>query len=163
MVSTLAGAGDAGAADGPGSSATFSNPIGIAIGPDGSLYVSDYFNDVIRKIAGDGMVSTYAGTGNPGVTNGDCATATFGGPIGIAVDAAGTVYVADDSYNLIRQITPATCQVSSLAGQGTISSGNSDGTGSAAKFYFPEGLTLDASGNIYVADSWNNKFFAATC
>ncbi|MCL2725513.1 MAG: NHL repeat-containing protein [Polyangiaceae bacterium] len=155
VVSTLAGTGEAGAADGPGSQATFRNPTGIAIGPDGSLYVADH--NTIRKIAVDGTVSTYAGTGETDLTDGSCAAATFWYPFDIAVDAVGNVYVADWANNAIRKIYPTPCQVITLAGAGPNNPGASDGVGPAAMFQVPRGLTLDASGNVYVADSYNNK------
>jgi len=154
VVSTLAGTGDAGAADGPGLEATFSLPAGIAIGPDGSLYVTDIADNKIRKIAIDGTVSTYAGMGAQGLANGSCAEATFNMPCGITFDAVGNAYVADTSNNVIRKIDP-TCQISTLAGSGKV--GASDGLGTAASFYYPHGLTVDAAGNIYVADTSNNK------
>jgi len=154
VVSTLAGTGATGATDGPGSEATFNFPGAIAIGPDGSLYVTDGdANGKIRKIAADGTVSTYAGTGATGLTNGPCASASFSSSWGIAVDVAGNVYVAD---GVIRKID-STCQVTTLAGGGKGGAGAVDGAGTAASFSQPEGLTLDASGNLYVADRGNNK------
>lgn len=154
-VSTLAGTGDKGATDGPGTTATFNSPQGIAIGLDGSLYVADFYNNKIRKIAVDGTVSTYAGAGNRGLTNGSCATATFYAPVGVAVDAIGNVYVADYGNHAIRTIFPAPCQVTTLAGSGSV--GASDDTGTAATFNGPAGLTLDINGDVYVADYSNNN------
>jgi len=154
IVSTLAGTGDVGATDGPGLSATFSYPVGIAIGPDGSLYVADSGNNKIRKVAADGTVSTYAGTSTSGQTNGSCASATFYYPMGVAVDAAGNVYVADSWNYDIRKID-LECQVTTLAGSGK--AGAADGTSTAASFNYPTGLTLDASDNVYVADQQNIK------
>ncbi|MCL2726364.1 MAG: NHL repeat-containing protein [Polyangiaceae bacterium] len=162
VVTTLAGTGDAGAVDGPSDAATFSSPIGITLGPDGSLYVADWSNRRIRKIATDNTVSTYAGS-TPGLANGDCLKeATFGGPYGVAADWAGNVYVADRDNHVIRKITSTstTCQVSTLAGSGT--AGFADDTGKAASFSSPTGVTVDASGNVYVADSGNNKIRKVT-
>ncbi|MCL2724766.1 MAG: hypothetical protein FWD69_10055 [Polyangiaceae bacterium] len=151
VVSTLAGTGKEGDANGPGSKATFNSPYGIAIGPDGSLYVADRDNNKIRRIAVDGTVSTYAGTGDGDLTDGPCATATFSWPWGIAVDANGSVYVADYGNHAIRKITATpTCQVSTLADADSVIS-------DATSRFNPTGLTLDASGNIYFVDRGHHK------
>jgi len=158
MVSTLAGTG---AADGPASEATFNFPSGIAIGSDGSLYVADRNNNKIRKVTVNGSVSTYAGTGTSGPDNGSCTAATFRWPHGVAMDAANNVvYVADFLGDVIRKITSTPCQVSTLAGDGHF--GASDGMGTLARFDSPAGLTMDASGNIYIADSENHKIRKVT-
>lgn len=97
--------------------------------------------------------STFAGNGSAGSTNGVGASAKFGGPDGITVDANGTLYVADTSNHTIRKITPARV-VSTLAGSpGSI--GSSDGTGAAARFYYPVGVGVDGEGNLYVNDCVN--------
>ncbi|MCL2723935.1 MAG: hypothetical protein FWD69_05800 [Polyangiaceae bacterium] len=158
VVSTLAGTGKWGGTDGPGLEATFNLPSGIVIGSDGDLYVADTNSNMIRKVAVvDGTVSTYAGKGEPGVTDGPCANATFNNPYGIAVDKDGNFYVTDIAGNAIRKITRTpTCQVSTLAGGGD--AGDSDGKGSLASFSSPLGLTLDTtSGNIYVVEEDNHK------
>ncbi|MDR0480168.1 MAG: hypothetical protein LBH31_10310, partial [Burkholderiaceae bacterium] len=160
VVSTLAGSASvnyhSGSADGPVASATFNFPEGVAVGPDGSVYVADTYNNKIRKIA-NGMVSTVAGTGSLGnevSTNidGPCGSALFSEPISLAVDQNGTIYVADTMDQVIRKITnpgTAACTVSTLAGTTNVM-GYVDGTGSAAQFSDPTGLTLDAAGNVYV-------------
>ncbi|MCL2779235.1 MAG: NHL repeat-containing protein [Polyangiaceae bacterium] len=159
FVSTLAGTGAPSAVDSPDPlQATFASPNGIAIGQDGSLYVTD--NMKIRKIAVDGTVSTYAGTGALGLTNGSCTSATFSYPFGIVVEAADNIIYMTDFGNDIRKIYPTPCQVITLAG--AVNPGASDGTGTAAMFNNPAGLTLDASGNVYVADSGNNKIRKVT-
>ena len=116
-VSTLAGTGAQGAADGPGSSATFSNPIGVAVDGAGNVYVAEANNNKIRKISAAGVVSTLAGTGSQGAADGPGSSATFNSPTGVAVDGAGNVYVADFGNNKIRKITAAGV-VSTLAGTG---------------------------------------------
>jgi len=162
MVSTLAGTGDAGADNGLASKATFNQPHDVALGPDGSLYVADWSNNLIRKIAVNGTVSTYAGTGAQGLTNDVCTKATFAGPLGIAVDAASNVYVTENAGNAIRKISPSPCTVSTLAGSPS-APGTSDGVGTAASFHAPEGLAFDASGNtLYVADFGNHKIRKVT-
>jgi sugar lactone lactonase YvrE len=158
-VSTLAGNGDVGAIDSPDPlEATFNKPWGIAIGPDGSLYVSDSGNHKIRKIDGNG-VSTYAGTGTENFINGTCKdVATFAQPGGIAFDANGNLYVADISNSVIRKIIPEPdCKVTTLAGAGPNNLRSVDGTGTLASFYNPEGLAVDANGNVYVTDFNGHK------
>jgi sugar lactone lactonase YvrE len=143
VVSTLAGlAGSYGSADGTGSAARFNYPEGVAVDSAGNVYVADTFNNAIRKISPDGVVSTPAGL-----------AANFDQPNSVAVDSVGNVYVTDN-YHAIRKMTPDGV-VTTLAGLGS-SLGSADGTGSAARFYYPAGVAVDASGNVYVADSGNN-------
>ena len=154
-VSTLAGtAGVTGAADGSGAAASFYAPSGVAVDTVGNVYITDSGNGTIRKITPDGVVSTLAGTaGVYGATDGIGAAASFYAPAGIGVDAAGNVYVADRGNNTIRKVTP-TGTVTTLAGTAGVY-GSADGTGAAASFYFPIGIALDASNNIYVGDGLN--------
>jgi hypothetical protein len=155
-VSTVAGwPGWSGFADGQGTSGRFNYTGSVRIGPDGTIYVADASNHTIRKISASGVVSTFAGApGVSGTTDGPGSVARFNGPAGVAVDATGNVYVADSQNATIRKITPAGA-VSTLAGSaGT--TGNVDGTGSAARFSDPENLTLGPDGIIYVADGQGN-------
>jgi sugar lactone lactonase YvrE len=148
-VSTLAGSGSLGNADGLGTAASFNYPTGIAIDATGNLYVADSENHKIRKITPAGVVSTLAGSGLPGNTNGTGTSASFKAPLGVTVDAAGNVYVADSQNHKIRKITPAGV-VSTFAGSG--GAGSTDGAGSVASFNLPAGVAVDASGNVFVAD-----------
>jgi len=113
-VSTLAGSGTPGFADGPGAQARFDGPTGVAVGADGRVYVADTYNDRVRAIAPDGTVSTLAGGDRPGDADGPGALARFDTPTAVAVDAMNRVYVADLRNNAIRRITP-TGEVSTLA------------------------------------------------
>ncbi len=155
-VTTLTGApGNRGSTDGTGTAATFSSPTGVTTDSAGNLFVADAMNDTIRKIAGGGAVSTLAGSA--GITGGTDATgsaARFNFPTGVTVDGSGNVYVADTTNNLVRKITP-TGVVSTLAGLIGVA-GSSDGTGNQALFNHPGGLTIDASGNLYLADTGNS-------
>jgi sugar lactone lactonase YvrE len=153
-VSTIAGSGVQGSADGTGTFATFYQPTGIAVDASGNIYVADYRNNTIRKITATGVVTTLAGTVAQGSANGTGTYATFNQPTGVAVDASGNIYVADNGNNLIREITPAGV-VTTIAGSGT--SGGFNGTGTAATFNCPQGIAVDVSGNIYVADYGNNQ------
>ncbi len=156
VVSTLAGlAGSAGSTDGTGSAARFFHPDGVAVDAAGTVYVGDTFNHTIRTITPAGVVSTLAGlASSPGSTDGIGSAARFNSPGGVAVDAAGNVYVADTVNHTIRKITPAGV-VTTLAGLAG-SRGSTDGTGSAARFFQPAGVAVDAAGNVYVADGQNN-------
>ncbi len=152
-VSTLAGSGTAGFADGTGTTAQFNSPLGVAVDAAGNLYVADLKNNRIRKITPSGEVSTLAGSGIVGSVDGTGTTAQFNETCGVAVDASGNVYVADRSNHRIRKITPGG-EVSTLAGSIL---GYANGTGTAAKFYNPRGVAVDASGNVYVADYSNHR------
>lgn len=239
MVTTLAGSGTAGFADGTGANASFSLPSGVAVDPAGNVYVADSRNERIRKITPAGMVSTFAnnlppftfgvavdsagnvyfsdillvskitpagvrtivggggtpdsrgpgllrglvvdsvgngyvadaiyhwiikwneagertvvGSGSAGFADGTGASASFHSPIGVALDSARNVYVADTQNHRIRKITPAGV-VSTLAGSGT--AGFADGTGTAASFNFPTGVTVAVGGDVYVADNLNHR------
>ncbi len=154
VVTTLAGVGSQGSADGTGSAARFLNPYGVATDSGGNLYVADTYNYTIRKITPAGVVTTLAGlAGSFGSADGTGSAAQFGHPTGIATDSGGNLYVADAYYSTIRKITPAgvVTTVAGLAG----SVGSTDGTGSAARFYNPSGVATDSGGNLYVADSYN--------
>jgi sugar lactone lactonase YvrE len=151
-VTTFAGNSNGGLVNGTGTTASFNSPQGVAADAAGTLYVSDSFNHVIRKITASGVVTTYAGSGEMGFSGGTNATAKFYSPQGIAVDAAGNVYVADQGNNAIYKITSTTTTI--LAGSG--SSGATNGTGTAASFSAPQGIAVDATGNVYVADRNNN-------
>ena len=160
VVTTLAGpdADSGGAAsglvDGTGTAARFNAPIGVAVDAAGNVYVGDFGNYAVRKIQPDGTVTTLAG-GQFGATDVDGfgTAAKFGGPVGVAVDSHGNVFVADQGLQSIRKITPAGA-VSTFAGVSSRLTAGSivDGTGAAARFIAPQGLTIDAHDNLYVGD-----------
>ncbi|MDP4263321.1 MAG: NHL repeat-containing protein [Bacteroidota bacterium] len=130
----------------------FGSPGGIAIDKNGNLYVVDRGNYRIRKITPEGDVSTVAGNGTPGDKDGNADEAQFSiDTHDIVVDDQGNLYLADN--NRIRKITPQGI-VSTIAGS---TAGFADGIGAQAKFNFPNGLGIDAQGNIYVADLNNHR------
>lgn len=155
-VSTFAGqAGISGSADGTGSAAHFLAPADLAVDGAGNVYVADTDNHVIRKITSGGIVTTLAGmAGSQGSADGTGSAARFDFPAGVTIDGAGTVYVADTGNHTIRKITP-TGVVTTLAGAPG-ASGTSDGSGAAARFNGPSGVVVDATGNLYVADTLNH-------
>jgi sugar lactone lactonase YvrE len=163
-VTTIAGdaASPPGALDATtGTSARFWGPTAVVADAVGNLYVADYLNGAIRKVTPTGAVSTYAGQlTHAGYADGAAAQASFRYPYGIAADAAGNLYVADSNNYLIRTITPAGV-VGTLAGTPSVA-GNVDAQGMAAKFNGPEGIAIDASGNLYVADTQNNSIRKVT-
>jgi sugar lactone lactonase YvrE/thiol-disulfide isomerase/thioredoxin len=156
VVGTLAGsAGTAGSIDGKGTSAQFHGPQGLTIDAGSNLYVADTNNHTIRKVAlSTGVVTTFAGlAGSSGSADGVGSLARFNYPSGVAVDAAGNLYVADTDNHTIRAVSPLG-QVSTLVGLAGWS-GGADGTGSSARFNSPSDLAVDSSGTIYVADTDN--------
>ncbi len=156
LVTTLAGvAGVFGWADGTGDQALFNRPFGIAADSPGNLYVADSGSQVIRKITAAGDVTTLAGqAGVTGTKDGTVADALFWEPIGVAVDRSGNVYVTESLGAKLRKIT-ADGHTSTLAGL-TANLGDADGVGSAARFSYPTGVAVDASGTVYIADDGNN-------
>jgi len=151
LVSTFAGSTE-GFRDGAGTSAQFNRPAGVGVDTAGIVYVADYYNHRIRKITPEGLVSTLAGS-TEGFRDGDGRSAQFNGPYGVALDAEGNVYVADGDNHLIRKITPEGL-VSTLAGS---TRGSADGVGTSAQFNYPTDVAVDAEGNVYVADEFNNR------
>jgi len=154
QVSTLAGSGQPGHTEGPALTAQFKFPTGVAIDAAGNVYVADSANQCIRKISSAGLVTTLCGNGNQGYGEGPPAFAQFNNPVGVAVNAAGTVYVADQGNNRIRAVTPAGV-ASTFAGDGNAAF--KDDNGGLAEFHSPMGVTVDAAGNVYVADSANHR------
>ena len=156
FVTTFAGlAMYGGAADGTGSAARFSYPAGVAVDGLGNVYVGDTRNQTIRKVTASGVVTTQAGAaGLIGGADGNAAAARFNTPSGLALDATGHIFIADNQNHTIRALTTATGNVTTFAGSAT-SSGDSDGPGSSARFKSPQSVAVDGSGNVYVADSDN--------
>ncbi|HEX5890783.1 MAG TPA: NHL repeat-containing protein [Pyrinomonadaceae bacterium] len=134
--------------------AGFSDPFGIAIADDGTIYVADAGeSNRIRKITGEGIVTTFAGS-NEGFADGTGAAAAFNTPSALAIDTNGNLYVADTGNNRIRKVTPQG-DVSTIAGDGT--AGYVDGPAAQARFNGPIGIAVAANGNVFVADSYNDR------
>jgi hypothetical protein len=159
---TLAGtAGSSGSTDGTGSAARFYFPQGVAVDSAGNVYVGDTFNYTIRKITSAGVVTTLAGTaGSSGSSDGTGSAARFYFPTSVAVDTAGNVFVADTDNQTIRKVTSGGV-VTTLAGSAG-NSGSTNGTGSAARFSSPQGVSVDSAGNVYVADRQNHTIRKVT-
>ena len=154
-VITLAGSASPGSSDGNGIGARFSHPAGIATTNAGDVIVADRRNHTIRKVTPAGDVTTIAGVpGSIGSANGTGSEARFHAPGDVAVDGAGTIYVADTGNHTIRKITAAGV-VSTLAGSPGVA-GFANATGSQARFNTPSGLAVAGDGSVYVADTANN-------
>ena len=153
VVTTLAGSTTSGAANGTGTAASFNNPVGITT--DGtSLYIGDFSNHMIREIKiSTGAVNTLAGQINSGDANGTGTDASFDNPGGLTNDGTN-LYLADYTNNMIRKIDIATQEVTTLAGSST--SGSANGTGTAASFNGPVGMTTDGT-SLFVVDSGNHS------
>ena len=139
--------------DGTGGAARFNQPQGLAVDGGGNLYVSDSSNQTIRKITPAGAVTTVAGSVGQ-MAGWDGTPGGFRNPAGLAVDAAGNLYVADRGNSSIRKVTAAGV-VSTLAGSSG-SSGSADGTGATARFAAPSSLALTTAGDLIVADTNNH-------
>lgn len=154
-VTTFAGS-TLGNTNGTGANAQFNYPEGVAGDATGNIYVVDSENHSIQKITPGGVVSTLAGS-TAGFADGQGIAAQFNFPIGVAVDTEGNVYVADTENYKIRKITPAGV-VTTLAGS---IQGFAEGTGASAQFSFPTGIAIDASGNLYVTDTYKIRKITA--
>ncbi|HWW76042.1 MAG TPA: hypothetical protein VNZ44_11620, partial [Pyrinomonadaceae bacterium] len=153
-VGTVAGDGSPGLQDGAARAARFSDPFGVAVGRDGTAYVTDAGeNNRIRRLTPQGEVTTLAG-GGEGFADGAGAAASFNTPSALAPDAAGNLYVADTGNNRIRKVTPEGF-VTTVAGDGA--AGFRDGAGTQAQFDAPVGVAVDKDGNLYVADTYNDR------
>ncbi len=159
-VSTIAGTGGTtfGGDGGPATAATLWQPASLAFDGSGNLYISDNIHNRIRMINSSGIITTVVGTGSGGFSgDGGAATAAqINNPRGIAIDASGNLYIADESNNRVRKVTPSGI-ISTVAGTGTAGY-NGDGiAGTAAQLFTPRDVAVDASGNLYIADNSNHR------
>ena len=154
MVSTFAGNGSEGFADGAGSNALFKHPAGLSVDMQDNIYVADKDNSCIRKITPGGIVTTLAGNGTPSFADGTGNNAGFNSPTDVEADLSGSIFVADNFNHRIRKISP-TGMVSTVAGKGV--PGYFAGTNPLESlFKYPSGIAIDKKGTVYIADSENN-------
>ncbi len=169
MISTVTGNGTAGYSgnNGPATSAMLYNPWGISLDSSDNIYITDMFNNRIRKttvstgiitnLAGSSSVTSYSGD------NGQATSATFSRPRSVAVDTSGNVYIADTGNNRIRKITISTGVLTTVVGSSTSGSfTGDDGTATSATLNGPYSVVLDSSGNLYIADRSNNRIRKVT-
>ena len=161
-ISTVAGTGTAGSGGdgGTATAATLNRPSGVALDGVGNLYIAEYFGSRIRKVdAATGNISTVAGTGTFGFggDGGAATSATLSYPFGVALDSAGNLYIADAFNHRIRKVDAATGNISTVAGTGTSGFGGDGGAATSATLSSPQGVALDGSGNLYIADTTNRR------
>ncbi|MGP8214097.1 MAG: gliding motility-associated C-terminal domain-containing protein [Bacteroidia bacterium] len=162
IIGTIAGNySKGGGYSGDGSPATAAElyyPSGIAFDNNGNMYIADTWNNRVRKVNTSGIISTFAGTGTSGYSgDGGLATAAkLYYPASVAVDASGNVYIADNSNNRIRKVNTSGT-ISTVAGDGTAGFSGDGSAATAAKLNYPEGITVDGKGNLYIADSLNER------
>lgn len=166
MIRTVAGNGHYGSSGDGGlaTSAELGGPSGVAVDGGGNLYIADYYQNRVRKVSPDGVIRTVAGNGTPGFS-GDGGTATAAQlqqPIGLAVDAAGDLYIADTGNCRVRKVS-ASGAINTVAGDGTNSYSGDGGPAAAAWISaFAFGVAVDGSGNLYIADAGNNRIRKVT-
>jgi sugar lactone lactonase YvrE len=153
-VSTLAGGGGAGFADGQGAAARFNEPHSVVVTANGDYVMTDFGNHAVRVVTPGGAVRTLAGNGEPGFVDGQGAAARFNHPMGLAVDVDGSILVTDGDNHAVRRVTMAGA-VSTVAGNGQ--KGYADGEGAAARFNRPSAVVVDKEGTIVVADTDNHR------
>jgi uncharacterized protein (TIGR03437 family) len=143
---------------GPALTAQLNFPMGIAVDAAGNLFVADRDASVVRKIAVNGTISTVAGSGTPGFTGdgGPAANAQINGPFDVAVDTSGNLYIADTGNEVVRKVSPDGT-MSTVAGTGTRGFVGDGGAARSAWLNGPEGVTMDAAGNLYIADTYNGR------
>ncbi|MGA2434777.1 MAG: BACON domain-containing carbohydrate-binding protein, partial [Bryobacteraceae bacterium] len=166
-ITTIAGTGPSAVASptavagptytGPATSAQLNQPYGVAVDASGNVYIADTGNSVVREVT-SGNISTFAGDGTAGYA-GDGAAATAAElnlPRGVAVDSSGNVYIADTGNNVVRGITVSNGNITTIAGDGTPGYSGDGAAATSAELSQPYGVAVDASGNVYIADSNNN-------
>ena len=143
---------------GPAVNAMLGWDIGVALGPDGSIYIADTSNHRIRRIGSDGIITTVVGNGNAGFSGdgGPAVQAELNNPYGVAVGHDGSIYIADSSNNRIRKVDPGGT-ITTVAGNGAASFGGDEGPAAQAQLWFPCGITVGPDGTIYIADTANNR------
>jgi len=159
IITTVAGNGTAGYI-GDGSAATSAElhyPYAVAVDTIGNLYIGDYFNNVVRKVETNGIITTVAGNGGYGYSGdgGAAINAGLDGTLGVALDATGNLYIGDEGNNRIREVSVAGI-ITTVAGNGTAGYIGDGGAATNAELNDPDGVAVDTSGNLFVADSGNN-------
>jgi YD repeat-containing protein len=160
IITTVAGDGTYGYSGdgGPAAQAKLKRPLSVAVDASGNLYIADIYNNRVWKVDTSGIITTVAGDGTWGYSGdgGPAAQAKFWGPRGVAVDASGNLYIADRYNHCIRKVDTSGI-ITTVAGDGTSGCSGDGGPAAQAKFWSPRGVAVDASGNLYIADSGNTQ------
>ena len=162
VILTVAGNGTAGSSGdgGPATSAELNGPEGVWVDNSGNLFIADTFNNRIRQVAAaTGVIQTIAGNGSGGFSGdgGPATSAALNIPVGVFVDGSGNIFIADSFNNRIRKVAAATGTIQTFAGNGAYSFSGDGGPATNAELYLPFGLSVDSSGNIFIADAFNNR------
>ncbi len=160
VISTFAGTGVPGMSGdgGPATAAELNAPWGIAADNAGNIYYADIYAARVRKISPSGIITTFAGTGIIGYSGdgGPATAATIGDVSGVTADLAGNVYITSPGNNCVRKVNPAGI-ITTIAGTGTLGYSSDGGPATAAQLNTPHAVTIDALGNIYIADQYNQR------
>jgi len=157
VITTVAGGGATLGDNGPATSAQLYSPKGVAVDSAGNLYIADTYNQRIRKVS-NGVITTVAGTGTHGPSSGDNSPATSASlfsPTGVAVDSAGNLYIADTGNSRVRKVSNGV--ITTVAGTGGYGFSGDNGLATSAEVFNPEGIAVDAAGNLYIADTLDNR------
>ena len=144
---------------GPAVNAALNSPTSIVFDSAGNYYIADTNNNVVRKVSvATGYISTVAGNGTAGYSgdNGQAQSAELNGPVGLAIDQAGDLFIADAYNNMIREVSGLTGTISKVAGNGTAGYAGDGGSPTSAELNFPLGVAVDSAGNLVISDSSNN-------
>ena len=166
-ITTFAGNGSAGYSGdgGAATSAQLHQTEGVTTDSAGNVYIADWTNNVVRKVAaGTGVITTVAGNGTAGYSGdgGAATSAQLNGPTGVAVDTAGDLFIADQANNRVREVAAATGVITTVAGNGTAGFSGDGGAATSAAMYSPTDLALDSTGNLYISDNANNRIRKVT-
>jgi RHS repeat-associated protein len=160
IISTVAGNGSSSVSGdgGPATAAAIGLPFGIDVGSDGSLFIADGQGNRIRRVGADGIITTFAGTGDGGFSGdgGPAVNAQLASPRGVAVADDGTLYIADYTSNRIRRVSPSGI-ITTFAGNGLIGGDGDGGPATAARMYQPNSVAVGEDGNIFIADTGGSR------